>query len=115
MYKWLVSLIASCAASSTPIANTSNTSNTSAPAPATVTSSSSTDCITACTRYRVCAPKVVDARQVDSCVRDCNAHLPATSQAKYATCMTQLTCQAVEESLTMDEGPAGFCYSSSRY
>ena len=112
MYKWLVSLIASCAASSTPIANTSNTST---PATPTVTSSSSTDCITACTRYRVCAPNVVGARQVDSCVRDCNASLAPTSQAKYASCMTALPCEDVEASLTMDEGPAGYCYSSSRY
>jgi hypothetical protein len=103
MFKWLASLIASCAASS------------ATPSTPTVTSSSSTDCITACTRYRICAPNAVDAREVDSCIRDCNSHLAPTSQAKYAACMTALTCESVEQSLTLDEGSTGACYSMSRY
>jgi hypothetical protein len=48
-------------------------------------------------------------------VRDCNAQLAPTSQAKYASCMTALSCPDVKESLTLDEGPAGACYSESRY
>lgn len=94
MYKWLVSLLASCGASTTPTGTTS-------------------DCTRACTRYQVCAPTVVNTAQVTTCEKDCTARLTATGQAHYASCMSALTCQAVSDSLTMDEGPAGFCYSSS--
>jgi hypothetical protein len=68
-----------------------------------------TDCAGACDRFRACAERPFDAA---ACTRDCQHSLPAPSRAAaFASCVGQLSCDAIDRGLAMDYGPIGACYS----
>jgi hypothetical protein len=72
-------------------------------------------CARACYRYQECIPNPTWGIKVrDDCYNDCLVSLDPGEATRYGDCLAKLRCQAIEDSMTMNQGPAGTCYVLSR-
>ncbi|MFO0761216.1 MAG: hypothetical protein U0359_32355 [Byssovorax sp.] len=67
-------------------------------------------CEQVCARIETCSK-----RPATSCRADCAEHLaPEGKAAAYLRCVTDLSCEAITESLMMNSGPLGYCRTGGR-
>ena len=75
---------------------------------AAIARSSDASCEEACSRLATCT------REDASCRTDCESHLASGGRsALYADCLRDLSCEDIQRSMSMNEGPAGRCYSDA--
>ena len=77
----------------------------------------SDDCERACSRYTVCTPGWPQPN-ADECVADCRGGLAKQqplAPTRYADCLWKLSCTDIHRSLSMNEGPAGDCYTRATW
>ena len=77
-------------------------------------------CRRACDYQASCLPAGYRDHDPSACVKDCRANLesrnptdPSARPTIWADCLTALPCSAIVKSMTMDMGPAGYCYSKA--
>jgi hypothetical protein len=80
--------------------------------PSAAPSSASSTCLRACEHYRVCVPDVAGA--VEDCQRNQCGELTEDGARSFGACLDALSCKDLSDSLAMDMGPVGLCFSKAR-
>lgn len=107
-------LACACASSAPPAAapSTAPPATSSAPAVSAAPAPTGLDpaCEQVCARIETCSK-----RPATDCRADCAEHLaPEGKAAAYLQCVTDLSCEAITESLMMNSGPLGYCRTRGR-
>jgi hypothetical protein len=78
------------------------------------------ECRRGCEYQAACLPAGYPDRDPAACLADCRAHLasrdpkdPGARPKQWADCLTALPCADIERSMSMNMGPAGYCYSQA--
>ena len=90
------------------------------PKPAPVPVATVDECRRGCEYQASCLPAGYADHDPTACLADCRAHLasrdpngPGARPKRWADCLTALPCAEVERSMSMNMGPAGYCYSQA--
>lgn len=106
-------LACACAPSILPASAPAATPAAAPPAPAVSAAPAAgldPACEQVCARIETCSK-----RPATSCRADCAEHLaPEGKAAAYLRCVTDLSCEAITESLMMNSGPLGYCRTGGR-
>lgn len=108
----LVVVVAFAGACGGRVDDPSPTPSTSAGSNSPTNTSGSDGCGDTCDYFLACAPAAEDR---DPCVRSCNKEFPDQARARaFRRCVEAIPCGEVQLALSMDYGPIGQCYSSTK-